>query len=99
MVNNRCSACRNNKIEVIAVYIEGGVITLIEPNGDIGYYRQRGIDKLPKNVIEELVYRGELRQDWYMYDELPVSYKIRYEWRGQGRAEAVFKLNRKERIV
>lgn len=75
-----------------AIQIERGIIILIEPNGELGYYRQRGIHKLSSNIVIGKIASGELAADWERYKELPVNYSISYEdTEIMGRARASFK--------
>lgn len=76
---------------VTAVSIIGGIITLIEPTGDIGYYRQRGIEKITPEKRCTLIRIGALNIDWAKYKSLPRNYSISFEDPEiQGRALASF---------
>lgn len=76
---------------VTAVSIVGGIITLIEPTGDIGYYRQRGIEKIAPEKRGVLMRIGALNKDWAKYKSLPRNYSISFEDPEiQGRALATF---------
>lgn len=74
-----------------AIEIEKGIIKLIGVNGDIEFYRQRGIQKLPKDIVNRLIANGELYKNWEKCKELPRNYSISYEDSEiQGRALATF---------
>lgn len=84
-----------------AIVIRGGIIQLIKPNGEIGYYRQRGIDKYLqgcRNLLEaerSLIKDGKLAKDWKKYPELPRNWSISFEdGEIMGRAYATFNPDR-----
>lgn len=62
-----------------AISIENGIITLIEPYGNIGYYRQRGIQALGAMRIAEEVVSGRLDANWDKVPELPRNWTIFFE--------------------
>lgn len=67
------------KIYLTAVTIVGGIITLIDENGDIRYYRQRGIDKISKADRQLLIASGMLQLQWEQFPELPKNVSISFE--------------------
>lgn len=84
-----------------AIVIRGGIIQLIKPNGEIGYYRQRGIAKYLqgfRNLLEaerSLIKAGKLAKDWKKYPELPRNWSISFEdTEIMGRAYATFNPDR-----
>lgn len=84
-----------------AIAIREGIIQLIKPNGEIGYYRQRGIDKYLqscRNLLEverSLIKAGILAKDWKKYPELPRNWSISFEDPEiMGRAYATFNPDR-----
>lgn len=62
-----------------AVTIVGGIITLIDINGNIAYYRQRGIQKLTDSQRQKLIYLGLLQRNWNTFKELPSYISISFE--------------------
>ena len=64
---------------VTAVGISNGIITLIENNGNLNNYRQRGIDTLSKSDIANEISCGRLNKNWGAYPELPFNYSISFE--------------------
>ena len=78
-----------------AVMISGGIIQLIEPDGSIGYYAQRGIHKLSK---ADMCYAIETRMvdpRAFNLKELPKNYSISFECpEVQGKAVATFNLDK-----
>ena len=62
-----------------AVTICGGIITLIDYNGNICYYRQRGINKFTDKQRQLLINAGMLQRNWEQYKELPSHISISYE--------------------
>lgn len=68
-----------SKEYVVAIYIDRGIISLIEPDGTIGWYRQRGIQNIPKEYLDELISTGRLNDNWSMFKELPKNYYIYFE--------------------
>lgn len=81
------------KKELTAITIFGGIITLLEEDGTIGRYRQRGIDKLSRKTIDGLIWEGKLSPNWREFKELPKNYNIHFEdeW-VMGKANANFKI-------
>ena len=74
-----------------AVSVINGIITLIEPNGSIGTYRQRGIQRLSKTQISNLIQAGALNSEWNKVPELPSNYSISFEDEEiMGKARATF---------
>lgn len=81
----------NNREYLIAIHIDNGLITLIEPDGDIGMYRQRGIQRMTKNGLAILISNGALARDWANYKELPKNWSISFEDEEiMGKARATF---------
>ena len=65
------------KKELTAITIFGGIITLLEEDGTIGRYRQRGIDKLSRKTIDGLIWEGKLSPNWREFKELPkITYSL-----------------------
>lgn len=62
-----------------AVSIIGGIITLIDLDGNIKYYRQRGIGKLTDGQRQGLIAMGLLQRNWSMFSELPSYISISFE--------------------
>lgn len=74
-----------------AVSVVGGIITLINEQGDIETYTQRGIRKLDQNKIKACVQRGMLAPNWQCFHELPSNISISFEDpEVMGRARATF---------
>ena len=74
-----------------AIAIKSGIITLIEPDGDLGYYRQRHINQIDPKKRLVLIKIGALDAKWADYKELPRNYSISFEDPEiQGRALASF---------
>lgn len=67
------------RVYLIATVIIAGIIELIDENGDIAYYRQRGINQIPNEYKLLLINKGMLNRYWANYKELPKHYSIRYE--------------------
>ena len=77
------------RLYLTAIEIRAGLITLIEDDGSIGYYLQRGIGRLTDREKMGLVYSGHLVKDFKNYKELPRNYSIEFEDREiMGRALA-----------
>ena len=78
-----------------AIAVQSGIIQLIEPNGNIGFYRQRGIDKYNLTQIKVFIQRGILSKDWNKVKELPKNWSIAFEEPSiMGRAYATFNPDR-----
>ena len=74
-----------------AITVVGGIITLIDSNGSIQYYRQRGIKKLTDKQRHLLIKIGLLQRDWERYKELPGHISISFEDPSiMGRARATY---------
>jgi len=90
---------------IMAVSIRNGLILLIEPDGQLATYRQRGVQTLSKEEIASEIKKKELAPDWNKYQELPKHYSIYFEDPEiMGRAVATYSLvlkkardNRKKR--
>ena len=65
-----------DRVYVTAVTFDRGLITVVEPNGKMGYYSQRGINKLSKSTLANLVGRGHLRKDILRFTEFPKNYSL-----------------------
>ena len=75
------------------IMIMGGIITLIESDGSIGYYRQRGMTRIPQIALSNMIRRGVVDANWRDYKELPKHYTISYENQElMGKAMASFKV-------
>lgn len=72
-------ASKSEREYIIAISIDSGIITLIEPNGSISNYRQRGIQRLPKSIIATEIKAGNLNPLWEKIPELPRNYSIEFE--------------------
>ena len=78
-----------------AIEIDRGIIKLIEPDGSIGFYRQRGIKGLPEDFKIKLVSLGFLHPKYNEVKELPRNYSIAFEDEEiMGRAYAKFRIPR-----
>ena len=62
-----------------AVSIQKGIILLIDPNGMLRKYRQRGIGTLSRKELYFAIYNGLLIEDWESFPELPYNYSISFE--------------------
>lgn len=80
---------------ITAIQIDKGIIQLIKPDGQIGFYRQRGIDKYSNSQINVFIARGILHKDWKNCAELPHNWSISFEEPSiMGRAYATFNPSR-----
>lgn len=86
---------------VTAVSIEQGVIQLIEPNGEIGWYRQRGITgRLTQHQIAIAVNTKLLHPRIFELQELPKNYSISFEDEEiQGKACATFDTTELNKVI
>lgn len=83
-----------------AVSIINGIITLIEPNGQIGVYRQRNIEKLSRTQEHNLIAIGVLNPQWRKVPVLPNNYSISFEDEEiMGKAVATFLNQKKVRLL
>ena len=74
-----------------AIAIEMGIITLIEPDGVIGFYRQRGIGSIEPAKQQQLIRQGLLDPRWRQAKELPRNWSIEFEDEEiMGKARATF---------
>lgn len=64
---------------ITAISIDKGIITLIEPDGTINCYRQRGMNTIPVNQLRHLISKGLLNPNWKSVKELPKHYSIAFE--------------------
>lgn len=83
-----------------AVTIVAGIITLIDENGIMCYYRQRGITNIPPQIKLYLINAGFLHRNWNNFKELPSNISIKYEDEEiLGKARATFPLKEAEAIL
>ena len=74
-----------------AVSIMRGIITLIEPDGNVNCYRQRGLGALTNIQLAMLIRAGMLDPNWMRYKELPKNWSIEFEDEEiMGKARATF---------
>ena len=82
---------KKEKEYLTAIDIRAGIIRLIEMDGSIGTYRQRGIEKYSPEQLAKLVGLGLLDAMWVRYPSLPGYKKITYEVPDiMGRARGTF---------
>jgi hypothetical protein len=62
-----------------AVTICGGIITLVDLDGNIAYYRQRGIKRFTDQQRQLLIANGFLQKNWEQFKELPSYITISFE--------------------
>lgn len=67
------------KRSLMAVSIDGGIITLINEEGEIKEYLQRGVYTMSEEKTRRLIGLGLLNKRWNDYDELPEDVSIYYE--------------------
>lgn len=67
------------KLYLTAISIEAGIITLIDENGEIKHYRQRGITHLTDDFKILLIQIGFLNRNWCLFEEIPKNISISYE--------------------
>lgn len=76
---------------ITAISIEAGIITLIEPDGNIGVYRQRGISSMDPNLRMRNIQARLLNPHWAEVKELPRNWSIEFEDEEiMGKARATF---------
>lgn len=74
-----------------AISIDKGIILLIEPNGELAKYRQRGINQVNQALRNHLIACGMLVPNWEKFKELPRNYSIEFEDEEiMGKARATF---------
>lgn len=84
-----------NRVYVTAVAFDRGLISVVEPDGKMGYYSQRGVGKLDKNVFFSLVRKGHLRKDIWKFKEFPKDYSlVNEDPEALGRIFVTFNLDR-----
>lgn len=88
-IHGTLSKARQRKY-LTAIGIDRGIIVLIEEDGTIGTYHQRGLKGIEKDLAMYLIRKGDLREDYLKYPELPVTYSISFEHPCMGRARATF---------
>ena len=89
-----------NRKYLTAICITGGIITLIDEDGELRNYRQRGITSIPDEYKQRLIGLGVLNNKWFMYKELPRDISISYEDSSYlGKASATFPIKRLMSLV
>lgn len=79
---------QSKQIEITCVGVYNGIVQVIEPNGNIGYYRMRGIGKLNRVQLMNLIGLGVLDRNVVNLPELPKEYHCKYE-KGSGMGRCV----------
>lgn len=72
-------AVKKERQYLTAITICGGIITLLDYNGQVCYYRQRGINKFSDKQRQLLISAGLLQRNWEQFKELPSHISISYE--------------------
>ncbi len=62
-----------------AISICAGIITLIDYNGNLCQYRQRGIGRFNHEQRMNLISLGLLQRGWERYEEIPKHIVLSYE--------------------
>lgn len=70
---------RQERQYLTAISIVSGIITLIDYNGNICNYRQRGIGKFTEKQRQVLISAGLLQRNWEQFKELPSYITISFE--------------------
>ena len=70
---------KQEKVFLTVIQIVAGIITLIDEEGQIVSYRQRGISKYSDRQLRVLIGAGLLDQRWRMFEEIPKNISIYYE--------------------
>lgn len=79
------------RVYLTAISVVAGIITLIDVDGQIVNYRQRGIGKYSDKQLKVLMSTGLLNPSWKMYKELPKNISISFEDPEiMGRAQATY---------
>lgn len=82
---------KRNREYLVAIHIVKGIITLVDIDGQVRQYRQRGIKQIKPHVIKQLITSNKLADNWIYYKELPSHYSIYFEDEEiQGKAKATF---------
>lgn len=77
---------------ITAISIDRGAIKLIEPDGSIGFYMQRGINSMTQEQLRSAIQKGLIDGRILTLKELPKNYSISFEDEEiMGKAEATFK--------
>lgn len=79
------------RLYLTAISVVAGIITLIDADGQIATYRQRGITQYSDKQLKVLMSTGLLNPSWKMYKELPKNVSISFEDPEiMGRAQATY---------
>lgn len=70
---------KKEKVYLTTISIECGIITLVDTNGAIVQYRQRGITDIDEDKKRILISMGMLARNWCMFPELPSLTELYYE--------------------
>lgn len=70
---------KKEKVYLTVLSIECGIITLIDQDGSIARYRQRGISNIDMDKKRILISMGMLSENWSIFPELPSLTEIYYE--------------------
>lgn len=69
----------NNRKYLTVLCIEKAIIALIEEDGEINFYRQRGIENYSIADRRKFVRDDLLDEKWSTYKEIPSNYSISFE--------------------
>ena len=67
------------RVELLAISIQNGIIQALDDDGNMLFYRQRGIQTLTKAEIAKCVKQNYLDREWKSYPELPRNCSIYFE--------------------
>lgn len=82
---------KQERLYLTAVTVTAGVILLIDTDGTLKKYRQRGIQKFTEKQLKVLISAGLLVPEWSKYPELPAHISISFEDPEiMGRAQATY---------
>jgi hypothetical protein len=70
---------KQERIYLTAISVTAGIILLIDTDGTLRKYRQRGIQKFTEKQQKVLISAGLLVPDWGRYKELPSHVSISFE--------------------
>jgi len=83
----------DGKYEVLTLNISGGIITLLDEEGNLSYYKQKGIARMGRDRKERLIREGVLDREVDRFKALPSKYRLVWEDASvMGRPEDTFKI-------
>lgn len=68
-----------NKETVLGIAVEKGVISVVDPDGNVRVYRHPLVDQMSIGEVTEKMQKGELAENLFDYHAFPSNWEIETE--------------------